>query len=283
MLQLHDLAAQPDIDGHDDLFDRAEAVGRVRARIARQIDQLTVKDRLAAQVGADPPVLGQDPRAAVDDLLVARCRRQWPAPGVVDQYLDRGTVDQIQRDDLVGAVTPQLEGGRIEHQDILECLAQPGGERGGAVGLAPELGQLLGAGVGAGHGVFLVARFDRPIERLDLVFAGLDRQPRDVVRPRQCSELGEGNRLEAARRVDIIVPAGKVVAAQPLRLRRHQRVARRKKAARGLEHRRELRHVALAEHWRPAGVVWVAGDRRALARAFRAAQGSRQLTDHPGQ
>ena len=102
MLQLHHLAPQRDVDRHHDLLDRTEAIGLVRARVARQVEQL-----VAGQ---------QPPRPAVNHLLVGRRRRLRPAPGVVDQHLDRGAVDDIETDDFAAAVAAQLERRRIEHQ-----------------------------------------------------------------------------------------------------------------------------------------------------------------------
>jgi ubiquinone/menaquinone biosynthesis C-methylase UbiE len=63
---------------------------------------------------------------------------------------------------------------------------------------ATELGERVDALVGAGFRVSLVARFDRPIQRLDLVFARLDAEAGDVVVLGQRAQLGESNGFEAA-------------------------------------------------------------------------------------
>ena len=90
MLQLHGLAAQPDIDRHDDLLDRAEAVRLMRTWVPRQVDQF---------------VAGQEtPRSPVNYLFIGRGRSLWPPTRVVEQYFDRRTVDYIEPDDIAAAV-----------------------------------------------------------------------------------------------------------------------------------------------------------------------------------
>src|SRR6516162_7298808 len=102
----------------------------------------------------------------MDYLLICRCRRLRPTSGVVDQHLDRRSVDHIQPGNLTAAVAAYLEGGRIQHEDILERLAQPSCERLLAVRHAPELGQPLDACRRVRCRMTIVARLDRPLELL---------------------------------------------------------------------------------------------------------------------
>src|SRR6516164_5113056 len=112
----------------------------------------------------------------MDYLLICWCRRLRPPPGVVDQHFNCRPVDDIQPDDLAAAVAAYLKGGCIEHEDVLERLAQPSREGLLAVWHAPEFGQPLDARRGVRRRMTVVARFDRPLELLDLVLAGLDRE-----------------------------------------------------------------------------------------------------------
>ncbi len=185
VLQLHRLPPQRDVDGHDDLLDRAEAVGLVRARVARQVEQLVAGQQL--------------PRPAVDHLLEGRRRRPRAAPGLVEQELDRGAVDDIETDDLAAAVAAQLERRRIEHQNVFEQLAQPGRERPLAVRPAPEIGKRRRACRRVRGRNPCRARLDRPVELFDLVLAGLDRQARDVMGVGQRAQFVERDRLISGR------------------------------------------------------------------------------------
>ena len=91
MLQLHRLAAQPDIDSRHDLLDRAETIGLLRPSVPREVHQL---------------VTGQEtPGSPVNDLFVGRGRRAWPSTGIIEQYFDRRAVDDVEPDDVTAAVT----------------------------------------------------------------------------------------------------------------------------------------------------------------------------------
>src|SRR6516162_10273961 len=141
----------------------------------------------------------------MDHLLVSRCRRLRPPPGVVDQHLNRRTVDNVEADNLAAAVAAYLEGGCIEYQDVLERLAQPSRDGLLAVRHAPELGQPLDACWGVGLRMTVVARFDRPLELLDLVLACLDRKPGNVMAFSQSPQFRETDRLVRARCISRIV------------------------------------------------------------------------------
>ena len=214
-MELGDRPAQPDVDVHHHLLDRAEAVGVVGAAVARDVEQL---------VGGQEP-----PGAAVDHLLVGRRRRPRPSAGVVDEELDRGTVDDIKADDITAAGATGLEGRRVDRQEVMECGAQPGCEFGLAVGMAPELGQRIDAPLRVRPRAVGVARDDRPIELLDLVLAGLDRGRHEVVL-RQRPQVVEARVLPGPRRVDKVVADREVPGPHPLRVGRDQRFARRKEA-----------------------------------------------------
>ncbi len=215
VIELGDRPAQPDVDVHHHLLDRAEAVGVVGATVARSVEQL---------VGGQEP-----PGAAVDHLLVGRRRRPRPAAGVVDEELDRRAVDDIEADDVAAAGAPDLEGRRVDRQEVVECRAQPRCEFGLAVGMAPELGQRVDTPLRVRPRAVGVARDDRPIELLDLVLAGLDRSRHEVIL-RKCPQVVEARVLPGPRRIDKIVADREVPGAHPLRVGRDQRFARRKEA-----------------------------------------------------
>ena len=79
VVQRRSLAAQRDIDGERDLLHRAHAIEPVRARIAREIDQL-----VGGEIGGGH---------AVQHLLIGGLGRLGRAPVLADQRLDRGAVD----------------------------------------------------------------------------------------------------------------------------------------------------------------------------------------------
>jgi hypothetical protein len=49
----------------------------------------------------------------VDHLLIGRRRRKRPAPGVVEEELDRGAVDDVERDDVAAPVATDLQRRRV--------------------------------------------------------------------------------------------------------------------------------------------------------------------------
>jgi hypothetical protein len=142
MLKLHNLTPQPDIDSHDNLLDRAEAICLVRTGIPRQVHKL---------------VSGQEaPRSSVDDLFVCWCWRLRPTSGIIQQHLDGRAVDNIEPDDIATTVAAYLEGS-IEHEDILQCLPKPGREGLLAIRPAPKLGQPVDPRCGIGGRAFFIA------------------------------------------------------------------------------------------------------------------------------
>ena len=106
-----------------------------------------------------------------------------------------GAIDNIETNDRAASVAAYLECRCIEHQDILQRLPEPRRERLLPVRFAPEVDQLIDARGGVSSWIFLIAWSDRPFHLFDLVFAGLYRQPRDVVVFRQCPQLFEADGL----------------------------------------------------------------------------------------
>src|SRR3954468_3467653 len=155
VLQLCELAAQPDMDGHHNRLDRREAVGLVRARVAWRVDQFVRCEQL--------------PRAAVHHLLEGRGRRARAAAGVVDQQLQRGAVDDIEPDDVAGAVAADFQRRRVDDEQVFEQFAQPGREGPLAVGPLPEPREAVAARPRVGAGAAQAARLDRPVELFELV------------------------------------------------------------------------------------------------------------------
>src|SRR6266446_63868 len=221
VLQLHDLSAQSDVNRHDDLLDGAEPVSLVRAAVAGQIDQLIVAQ--------------EAPWLTADHLLVGWGRGTRTTPGIVDQHLNRRSVDHIEADDVAAPVAANFEGLCVEHEHILERLAQPGGEGLLAVGAAPELGQPLDAGARVRGRSAVVARLNDPVELFDLVLAGLDCQSRYVVAFSKRPQLVETDGLVAARRIDRVVADREIPQAHRLRLGWDQRVTGREDPLAGLE------------------------------------------------
>ncbi len=196
----------------------------------------------------------------MDDLLIGRRRRLRPPPGVVDQHLDRRAVDNIERNDLTAAIAADLESWCVEHQDILEHLAQPSRERLLAVGLSPKLRQCPDTRRCIGRRAFLVAKPDRPIEFFDLVLTRFDREPGNVVVLRQRAKLMEVDRLIGARRIDRVVANREIPHPNPLTLRWNERIAWRENPLIGLKDVAEPGNVVLCANAAPS----VRGERLAV-------------------
>ncbi len=221
VLQLHDLPPQRDIYRHDDLLDRAEPVCLVWAGIPRQVDEL---------VRCEEP-----PRAPLNDLLVSRCRRLWPAAGIVEQYLDRRAVDDVEPYEFAATIAANFKRRGIEHEHIFQDLAKPCREGSFTVGRLPEPGQQVDPRRCVRGDAFSIARFYRPIELFDLVLARLDRQPGNIVAVGQRPQFVEPDGLVGARGVDRVVADRKIPQAHPLALCRRQWIAGRKDCMIGLK------------------------------------------------
>jgi hypothetical protein len=155
---------------------------RIDARTRRR-RRPDISGERAQYAVADATILGKHPRPAVDDLLKGRRGRSGPTSGAVDQHLDSAAVDNIQPNDVAAAIFADLQRSRIKHEHVFQENAQPSRKVVVAVGARPKLGKRVGPLLGAGFRVPLVARLDRPLEGLDLVFARLDacarRRPRN--------------------------------------------------------------------------------------------------------
>src|SRR5262249_60658755 len=128
-----------------------------------------------------------------------------------------------------------FKGGCIEHEDVLERLPQPSRERLLPVGPPPELGHLRDAYCSIRRRVALVARFDNPLVLLDLVLAGFDREPCDIVALGQRSQLVETDGLVGARRIGRVVADRKIPQSHPLGFGWYQRITRGKDSLVGLK------------------------------------------------
>ena len=97
-------------------------------------------------------------------------------------------LDCLSREAAIRLISEAIDDLAVKYREqpqaahpALEQDPQPAREIVVPVRLAPPFDQRIGTIEGAGFGVLFVARFYRPVEGLDLVFAGLDAQPGDVV------------------------------------------------------------------------------------------------------
>ena len=59
----------------------------------------------------------------MNDLFISRCWRPRAPTGIIDQYLDRRTVDNVETDNVAATVASHFETWRIQHQQIFEQLS----------------------------------------------------------------------------------------------------------------------------------------------------------------
>jgi hypothetical protein len=81
----------------------------MRPSVSRQVKQL---------------IRGQkSPRAAMNDLFISWRWRPRAPTGIIDQYFDRRTVDNVETDNVTATVASHFETRRIQHQQIFEQLS----------------------------------------------------------------------------------------------------------------------------------------------------------------
>ena len=115
VIELPELAAQRDVDGHQHLLHRRIAVDAVGAHVARPVDDVArrVVDRRHA---LEHLLVGR----RVDDAAVIRSEGLRRAAPIVDHALDGGAVELLQRAELARPRAPAIKRCGVDHEHVFE-------------------------------------------------------------------------------------------------------------------------------------------------------------------
>ena len=184
VLEERGLTPDRDVDGDEDLFDRAVAVDFMHPGVPGRIDQLI---RGVIHGGH-----------ALQDLLVSGVRRHRRAAGHIQHALDRGAVDEVETVGLAPFGHARADRGRVHDEHLLVQHPAPLIPVVLTIGECQEVHDLLAP--------FFILRLallglDLPFQAGNLILPGLDHQPHDVKPVRQRLEVREGDGLTGAGRV----------------------------------------------------------------------------------